>query len=71
MEFRLHLFCNCFYVCGVTNTVKYLVTNQTVFCTAGFTKKLSLKHSFYEAIFTCFLTKFRKTMFVFVFYKYF
>jgi len=48
---RLHLFCNRFCVCGATNAVKCLVTNQTAFCIAGSTKKLSLKHSFYESRF--------------------
>ena len=37
----------------------------------GFIKKLSLKDSFYEAVFTRFLTEFRKTLFIFAFQKHF
>jgi len=54
MAFRLCLFYTCFCVCGATHATRCLVTNQTVFYTAGPTKKLSLKHSFCEAVFTCF-----------------
>lgn len=54
MAFRLCLFYTCFCVCGVTNAIRCLVTYQTMFCTAGPTKKLSLKHIFCEAVFTCF-----------------
>jgi hypothetical protein len=54
---RLRLFCNCFCVSGATNAAKCFVTNQTPFCTAGPTKKLSLKRSFCEAVFTCFFNR--------------
>jgi len=43
-----------FYVCGETNTARYLVTNQIAFCAARPTKKLSLKRSFCAAVFICF-----------------
>lgn len=51
---RLRLFFTSFYVCDETNTVKCLITNQTMFCNARSTKKLTVKRSFYEAIFICF-----------------
>jgi hypothetical protein len=54
LNFCFALFFINFYICGETNTIRYLVTNQTVFCIAGPTKKLSLKHSFCEAVFTYF-----------------
>jgi hypothetical protein len=43
-----------FCVCSVKNTVRYLVIHQTAFYTVGSTKRLSLKRSFCEAVFTCF-----------------
>jgi hypothetical protein len=43
-----------FCVCSAKNTVRYLVIHQTAFYTVGSTKKLSLKRSFCEAVFTCF-----------------
>jgi hypothetical protein len=52
--FRLRLFFPNFCVCGETNATRCLVINHTAFCTAGPTKKMSLKCSFCEAIFTCF-----------------
>jgi len=42
-----------------------------MFYIIGPIKKLSLKCSFYEEVFTCFLTEFRKTLFIFAFQKYF
>jgi hypothetical protein len=65
--FRFRLFSTCFCVCGETNTIKYLITSQIVFCIARLIKKLSLKRSFCEAFFICFLIEFRKTLFVFAF----
>ena len=53
MALRPRLFYTCFCVCGVTNAARFLVTNQTVFYTTRPTKKLSLKHSFCEVVFTC------------------
>ena len=50
----LRLFCNCFCIYGATNAAKCLVTNKTMFCIARPTKKLSLKRSFCEVVFTCF-----------------
>ena len=50
----LRLFFTSFCVCGETNAARCLVTNQTAFCTTRPTKKLSLKHSFCAAVFTCF-----------------
>jgi len=53
-HFRVHLFsCSFFYVCGVKNATRCLVIHQTTFYIVGPTKKLSLKRSFYEVVFTC------------------
>jgi hypothetical protein len=57
----LHLFFTCFYICGDINIVR--------FCIMRSIKKLSLKYSFCEAVFRCFLTEFRKTLYVFAFQK--
>jgi hypothetical protein len=54
----LCLFSTCFCVCDAKNTARCLVIVKIVFYTAGPTKKLSLKRSFHEAVFTCFLTEF-------------
>jgi hypothetical protein len=51
-SFRVCLFCTCFCVCGAKNTIRYLVTIKNAFYTARPTKKLSLKRSFREAVFT-------------------
>jgi len=51
---RLCLFYTCFCVRGVKNAVRCLVIVKITFYTAGPTKKLNLKCSFHEAIFTCF-----------------
>jgi hypothetical protein len=50
---RVCFFIN-FYVCSETNIIRCLVTNQIVFYIAEPIKKLSLKYSFCEAVFTCF-----------------
>ena len=47
---RLCLFFIGFYICGETNMVRYLVTNQTVVYNAGSTKNLSLKCSYYATV---------------------
>jgi hypothetical protein len=51
----LRLFSFNFCVCDVKNTVRYLIIHQTVFYTMGSIKKLNLKRSFCEVVFTCFL----------------
>jgi hypothetical protein len=40
---------------GETNTIIYLVIKKILFYDTGLTKKLSLKHRFCAAVFTCFL----------------
>jgi len=45
--------------------------HQTAFYTVEPIKKLSLKRSFCETVFTCFLTEFCKTLFVFAFQEHF
>ena len=51
---RLRLFFTSVCVCDETNAARCLVTNQTAFCIVEPIKKLSLKRSFYEEVFTCF-----------------
>ena len=50
---KVCLFTFNFCVCDAKNTVRCLVTHQTMFYIAGPIKKLSLKHSFCEAVSTC------------------
>jgi hypothetical protein len=47
-------FASAFMFAVQKNTVKYFITVKTAFYTAGPTKKLNLKRSFYEVFFTCF-----------------
>jgi hypothetical protein len=54
------LFFASFCVSGETNAATCLVTKETAFYAARPIKKLNLKHSFYAAIFSVFLTEFRK-----------
>ena len=64
----LRLFCNHFCVCGATNAVKCLVTNQTAFCTAGPIKKIEFETQFlWKQFLHALLIEFRKTLFVFAF----
>jgi len=60
-----------FRVCGIKNIVGCLVIYQTAFYIVEPIKKLSLKYSFCEVVFTYFLTEFRKTLFFFAFQKHF
>jgi hypothetical protein len=58
-----------FCVYNEINTLKYLVTNQIIFCIVGLTKKLNLNIVFVQQFLHVFLTKFRKSLFVFAFQK--